>query len=224
MTVVYWTDAAGAEETAGVVRAAGKRALIVRADVSKEEDVDRLFAEHMAEFGRLDILVANAGIGNPGKVHEIDTAAWDLVIKTNLYGPFFCMRLAARQMIAQGGGGRIIAITSVHEESQAASSGPYGASKGGLRNLTRAMAVELGEYGITVNNIAPGMTVTPMNAGIVDDLEERKRRANLIVLREAGYPQDIANMAVFLASDAGSYCTGATYLVDGGWMLTYPPV
>ena len=109
--------------------------------------------------------------------------------------------------VAQGGGGRIIAITSVHEESQAASSAPYGASKGGLRNLTRAMAVELGEHGITVNNLAPGMIVTPMNKDIVDDLEERERRANLIVMREAGYPQDIANMATFLASDAASMVT-----------------
>lgn len=224
VTIVYRSDPAGAEAAADVVRAAGRKALVVQADVTDEADVDKLFAAHMAEFGKLDILVANAGIGRPGKVHEISTADWDLVIKTNLYGPFFCMRLAARQLIAQGGGGRIIAITSVHEESQAASSGPYGASKGGLRNLTRAMAVELGEYGITVNNLAPGMIVTPMNHGIMDDLEERKRRADLIVMREAGYPQDIANMAVFLASDAASYCTGATYYVDGGWMLTYPPV
>jgi glucose 1-dehydrogenase len=86
------------------------------------------------------------------------------------------------------------------------------------------MAVELGEYGITVNNVAPGMIVTPMNNGIMDDLEERKRRADQIVSKKAGFPQDIANMCLFLASDAGSYCTGATYYVDGGWMLTYPPV
>lgn len=224
VTVVYSTDQEGAEKTADVVRAAGKRAIVVQADVTDEAQVDHLFAEHMAAFGRIDILVANAGIGLPGKVHEIETSTWDRVVKTNLYGPFFCMRLAARQMVAQGEGGRIIAVTSVHEESQAASSGPYGASKGGLRNLTRAMAVELGEYGITVNNVAPGMIVTPMNSGILHDEVERNRRADLIVLKEAGYPKDIANMATFLASDAASYCTGATYFVDGGWMLTYPPV
>ncbi len=224
VTISYGSDRDGAEATAEVVRAAGRRALVAGADMTNEAHVDRLFEQHMAEFGRIDILVANAGVGRPGKGHEISTEDWDYVIRTNLYGPFFCMRLAARQMIAQGGGGRIIAITSVHEESQAASSAPYGASKGGLRNLTRAMAVELGEHGITVNNLAPGMIVTPMNKDIVDDLEERERRANLIVMREAGYPQDIANMATFLASDAASYCTGATYYVDGGWMLTYPPV
>ena len=224
VTVVYSSDQPGAEETADVVRSAGKRALVVQVDVTVEAQVENLFAQHMMEFGRIDILVANAGIGLPGKIHEMETSTWDRVIKTNLYGPFYCMRLAARQMVAQGEGGRIIAVTSVHEESQAASSGPYGASKGGLRNLTRAMAVELGEHGITVNNLAPGMIVTPMNSGIMEDLDERKRRADLIVMKEAGYPQDIANMATFLASAAASYCTGATYFVDGGWMLTYPPV
>ena len=94
-----------------------------------------------------------------------------------------------------------------------------------MRNLVRTMAIELGEHGITVNGIAPGMTVTPgMNTAIYNDEKLREERAQLIVLKRAGYPQDIANMAVFLASDAASYCTGSTYYVDGGWMLTHPPV
>jgi glucose 1-dehydrogenase len=128
-------------------------------------------------------------------------------------------------MIAQGGNGRIIAISSVHEEACTDGGGPYAVSKAGLRNLVRTMAIELGEYGITVNGIAPGMTVTPgMNTAIYNDEKLREERAQLIVLKRAGYPEDIANMAVFLASDAASYCTGATYYVDGGWMLTHPPV
>jgi glucose 1-dehydrogenase len=170
-------------------------------------------------------LVNNAAIISRGRIHEISTADWRRVLATNLDGAFFCMRLAARQMIAQGGNGRIIAISSVHEEACSGGGGPYCVSKAGLRNLVRTMAVELGEHGITVNGIAPGMTVTPgMNTAIFNDEKLREERAQLIVLKRAGYPEDIANMAVFLASDAASYCTGATYYVDGGWMLTHPPV
>jgi glucose 1-dehydrogenase len=224
VTITYATDRAGAEQTAKVVRGHGQRALVVQVDVADETAVDRLYEEHLATFGRLDVLVANAGGGKPGKLHEIDTATWDYVLRLNLYGAFFCMRLAARQMIAQGGGGRIITISSVHEEACSENGGPYCVAKAGLRNLMRAMAIELGEHGITVNGIAPGMTVTPLNKAIWTDLEERERRAAQIVLKKAGFPHDIANMAVFLASDAASYCTGATYYVDGGWMLTWPPV
>ena len=224
VTVTWSTDKDGAEETAGRVREAGQRALTVQVDVGDEAQVDAMFARHMAEFGRLDIMVANAGMGMPGKLHEIPTSTWDRVLATNLNGPFFCMRLAARQMIAQGESGRIIAITSVHEEAPTYGSGVYCISKSALKMLVRNMALELGEHGITVNAIAPGMTVTPMNGKILADPELREKRANLIAMKEAGYPKDIAAMATFLASDAASYCTGATYLVDGGWMLTWPPV
>jgi glucose 1-dehydrogenase len=225
VTITYDGDESGAEETADYVRGQGRRALIVQVDVADEAAVDRLYEAHLAEFGRLDIMVNNAAVMIPGKIHEIPTSTWRTVLGANLDGAFFCMSRAARQMIAQGNGGRIIAISSVHEEASTAGSGAYSVSKAGLRNLMRTMAVELGEYGITVNGIAPGMTVTPgMNTEIYNDEREREKRAQLIVLKRAGYPQDIANMAVFLASDAASYCTGATYYVDGGWMLTRPPV
>jgi glucose 1-dehydrogenase len=213
VTVTYATDQAGAEETAEIVRGYGRQAQIVQVDVADEAAVGRLYDEHLAAFGRLDVLVSNAGGSSHGRLHEIDTAAWDRVLRTNLYGAF-----------AQGGGGRIITISSVHEEACSDGGGPYCVSKAGLRNLMRAMAIELGGHGITVNGIAPGMTVTPLNKAIWTDLEEREKRAAQIVLKKAGYPQDIANMAVFLASDAAGYCTGATHYVDGGWMLTWPPV
>jgi glucose 1-dehydrogenase len=225
VTITYEGDESGAEETAAVVREQGRRALIVQVDVADEGEVDRLYEEHLAEFGRLDILVNNAAIVSHGRIHEISTDEWRKVMAANLDGAFFCMARAARQMIAQGGNGRIIAISSVHEEACTDGGGPYAVSKAGLRNLVRTMAIELGEYGITVNGIAPGMTVTPgMNTAIYNDEKLREERAQLIVLKRAGYPEDIANMAVFLASDAASYCTGATYYVDGGWMLTHPPV
>jgi glucose 1-dehydrogenase len=225
VTITYEGDEAGAEEVAGYVRSQGRRALIVQVDVADEAAVDRLYEAHLAEFGRLDILVNNAAVMSHGRIAEISTAQWRKVLAANLDGAFFCMSRAARHMIAQGGTGRIITISSVHEDATTDGGGPYSVSKAGLRNLMRTMAVELGEYGITVNGIAPGMTVTPgMNSEIYNDEREREKRAQLIVLKRAGYPQDIANMAVFLASDAASYCTGATYFVDGGWMLTRPPV
>ncbi len=224
LAVNYHTDRDGAERTATMVREAGRRVVVIQADVGDETEVERLFTEIDDAFGRVDILVNNAGIGEGGPVHEIDPAVWDRVLRTNLYGPFFCSRQAARRMLAQGDGGRIINITSVHEEACTAGASPYNVSKAGLRNLTRTQAGELAEHGITVNGIAPGMILTPMSQQAREDEEYLRWAEAQIPMRRVGQPADIANMALFLASDAASYCTGATYYVDGGWMLTYPPV
>lgn len=213
-----------AAEVAEAIRSYGRRAEVVEVDVADEASVDRLFEAHRAAFGRIDILVNNAGVGAPGLLHEIPTSSWEKVLRTNLYGSFFCSRLAARQMIAQGDGGRIINISSVHEEAASHGAGPYAVSKAGLRNLTRAMAIELGEHGITVNDVAPGMILTSMNQAALDDPKVREEAAAQIVLRRAGLPADVASMVLFIASDAASYCTGSTFYVDGGWMLTWPPV
>jgi glucose 1-dehydrogenase len=115
-------------------------------------------------------------------------------------------------------------ISSVHEEACTAGAGPYHVSKAGVRNLMRTMAVELAEHGITVNGIAPGMILTPMNGEALENPEVASAAAAVIPVRRVGYPADIAAMACFLASDTASYCTGATYYVDGGWMLTMPDV
>lgn len=224
VTVTYTSNREGAEETAAQIRALGRRTHVAQVDVSDEAQVDTLFAGHLAEFGRLAIFVNNAGMESSGTLHEIPTEQWDKVLRVNLYGAFFCMRLAARQMIAQGEGGRIITISSVHEEACGAGAGPYCVSKAGLRNLMRTMAIELGEHQITVNGIAPGMIRTPMNAQAMTDEAYVADAAKLIVIDRIGEPADIANMALFLASEAASYCTGATHYVDGGWMLTWPPV
>ena len=224
IAVHYYSDQAGAEETARIVRDSGQRAIVVQADVGDEAAVERMFGEVDAAFGQIDILVNNAGQGGSGLVHELDPAVWDRVLKTNLYGPFLCSRLAARRMVARGAGGRILNIGSVHEEVCDAGSAAYCVSKAGVRNLTRTQAIELAEYGITVNDIAPGMILTPMNREAMVDADVRREAEALIPLRRAGLPADIAHMALFLATDAASYCTGATYYVDGGWMLTHPPV
>jgi glucose 1-dehydrogenase len=222
--ITYFQNKIGAEETAARIAAAGRRTAIGQVDVGQEGEVDRLFAELDAAFGRIDILVNNAGVYGHGLLHEILAADWERVLRTNLYGPFFCARQAARRMITQGNGGRIINISSVHEEACWAGGGSYNVSKGGLRNLTRTLAVELGEHGITVNDIAPGMILTSMNQHAKENPDYLKTAEAQIVLRRAGRPADVAAVAVFLASEFGSYSTGSTHFVDGGWMLTWPPV
>jgi glucose 1-dehydrogenase len=225
VTVVYHTDAEGAETTAAHIRAQGCRALVQQADVGDPDLVEGLFAAHFDSFGGIDILVNNAGMGIHGLLHEQPLEEFERVMKTNFYGALYCSRLAARSMIEEGKGGRIINISSVHEEACSQGAGAYCISKAALRNLTRTMAVELGPHGITVNDIAPGMIATAgMNARAQKDATYRAEAAAQIVARRVGVPEDIAAMALFLATDAGSYCTGSTHYVDGGWMLTWPPV
>jgi glucose 1-dehydrogenase len=128
-------------------------------------------------------------------------------------------------MVDAGKGGRIVNISSVHEEAcNVPDDGPYCVAKGGVRNLTRSMALELGPHGITVNDVAPGMILTPMNRRALEDADYRADAGAMIPLRRPGTPEDIAGMVVFLCSEHASYCTGGTYLVDGGWMLNWPPV
>lgn len=224
VVVHYHTDREGAEETARPARDAGRKTLVVQGDVGDEAQVEAIFAAVDEAFGRIDILVNCAGHGGGGPVHELDPAMWDRVLKSNLYGPFYLSRLASQRMLERGEGGRIINISSVHEEACTAGAAPYNVSKAGLRNLTRTQAAELAPHGITVNDIAPGMILTPMQRQVARDPEYLPWAEAQIPARRAGEPADIANMALFLASDAASYCTGSTFFVDGGWMLTWPPV
>jgi glucose 1-dehydrogenase len=224
--VNFRNNAAGAEETARRVRETGRRSLLLPADVGDPEQVVAIFRRLDTELGAIDILVANAGHGSAAKpLHETSWADWDRVLRSNLDGPFLCGREAARRMVARGSGGRIVNISSVHDEAcNLPEDGPYCVAKGGVRNLTRAMALELAAHGITVNAVAPGMILTPMNQRALNDPDYLADAEAQIPLRRTGTPEDIANMVVFLCSDRASYCTGATYLVDGGWMLTWPPV
>jgi glucose 1-dehydrogenase len=222
----YRSNTDGAEETARRVREACQRALVLEADVGDSAQVATMFRRFGDEMGTIDILVANAGHGSaPKPLHETSWEEWDRVLRSNLHGAFLCGREAARRMLASGKGGRIVNISSVHEEAcNMPDDGPYCVAKGGVRNLTRSMALELGPHGITVNDVAPGMILTPMNRRALEDSEYRIGAEAQIPLRRAGTPEDIAAMVVFLCSDHASYCTGGTYLVDGGWMLSWPPV
>lgn len=217
VTINYLHDSKGAEETKRRVEAQGKQAVVVQADVRKKADVARLFQETQDRLGTPYILVNNAGVGLAGQtVDNTDTDKWDTVIKTNLYGPFYCCRQFIRARKKAGGKGKIINITSVHEEVPMAGAAGYDAAKGGLRNLTRTLALELAPEKINVNNIAPGMVLTPMNQRAIEDPQYRKKRVQNIPWKRAAEPWEIAKLAVYLASEDADYVTGQSFVIDGG--------
>ncbi len=219
VVVHYLHDRAGAEHTRTKVEQAGQQAVIVRGDITQEEQVAAMFDEALAEFGTLDILMNDAGVDASGTdVADLDTETWDLAIRTNLYGAFFCCRRFIQHRRDQGGHGKIINITSVHQEVPRAGAADYDASKGALRNLTNTLALELAPLKINVNNIGPGMVLTPFNQKAIDDPGYREEQVQSIPFKRAAEPAEIGRLAVFLASDDADYVTGSTYYMDGGLM------
>ena len=219
-------DSAHLEETAARLKEIHGEFESYQGDVSRVEDVERCFRQAVERFGRLDIDVNNAGIGHsPLPVVQMPEAEFDRTIAVNLRGVFLCARAAARQMIQQGGGGRIINVSSQAGKTGFAFLGPYCASKGGVILLTRAMAKELAAYKITVNAVCPGTIDTPLLRGTLEpvlqatgvDLEEWALK-NLppIPLGRIGYPEDVAKLVTFLASDEGDYMTGQAGNITGG--------
>jgi glucose 1-dehydrogenase len=208
----------GANQTVQQIESAGGKALAVAADVSQPDQVTALVQQAVQTFGRLDIFVNNAGIEYKHPITEFPLDQWNKIIAVNLTGPFLCAQAAAKQLIAQGGGGRIINISSIHQDLPMVNNAPYCASKGGLRMLMRTIAVELAPQGITVNNIGPGAIFTPIDADVQANPEMEKALMAEIPLGRWGKPEEVANLAVFLASDDASYITGSTYYIDGGML------
>jgi glucose 1-dehydrogenase len=228
VVVNYSGNAAGAEPVAADVQAGGGTARVVRADVSREAEVDAMVAETLAAWGHLDILVANSGVQRDAPLTEMTLEQWNTVIGVNLTGAFLCARAAARAMLRQPrdpaparAAGKIIFVSSVHEIIPWAGHVNYAASKGGLKLFMQSVAQELAPHRIRVNSIAPGAIQTPINRPAWDTPEARQALLTLIPYGRIGVPEDIGRAAVWLASDAADYVHGHTLVVDGG-MTLYP--
>ncbi len=207
-----------AHELVAALKTIGGDAIAIAADVSDPDQVAMLIEETVKSFDRIDILVNNAGIEKKIPFVDVPKEEWDKTLAVNLTGPFLCAQAAAKKMIAQGGGGRIINISSVHEDLPMPTNAAYCAAKGGLRMLMRTIAVELAPHDILVNNIAPGAVDTPMDAPLKANAAELKTLLDEIPLHRMGKPEEIAELCAFLASDGASYSTGSTFFVDGGMM------
>jgi glucose 1-dehydrogenase len=218
VVIDYVGDATPARALADELSRAGKSVSAFAANVADADDVERLIAHAVGVFGGLDILVNNAGIESRYPFVETPNDVWQREIAVNLTGPFLCSKAAAKQMIAQARGGRIINISSIHEDVTAPTNAPYCAAKGGLRMLMRTIAVELAPHKITVNNVAPGAIDTPMDAATKANVKLDEALLSEIPLRRWGRPEEIAGLVVWLCSEAASYVTGTTMVIDGGMM------
>jgi len=190
--------------------------LAVAGDVSKREDVERMVAETVQRFGRLDIAVNNAGLEIKKPFLEVTDEEWNRVLSVDLFGVFLVSQAAARQMVKQGQGGKLVNVSSVHEDIPFPGYTAYCAAKGGVRMLMRNTAMELAPHKINVNNIAPGAIATPINQAVLSDPVALKNALQEIPWGRFGKPEEVASVAVFLASDEAEYVTGSTYYVDGG--------
>ncbi|MFL6475674.1 MAG: SDR family NAD(P)-dependent oxidoreductase [Nitrososphaera sp.] len=208
------------EQTLGGIQ---ERVTYLAGDISQESACSSLIDHTMKIFGRIDVLVNNAGIGGAQKtVHDLTSDDWDYVIDVNLKGTFLCTREALKRMSNDSSGSdySIINISSVHESIPQPQSVPYSASKGGMEMLTKTVALEVAAKGIRVNGIAPGAIATDMNKDILENQQKKKDEETRIPMHRIGQPEEIAKVALFLASDGASYMTGTTVYVDGGLTLS----
>ena len=222
VVIDYVADQESAEDLERQIASLGDRAIGVDADVSKVADLQRLVEASVSAFGRLDIMVNNAGVETRTSVLDTSEEQYEKVLEINLKSAFFGTQTAAKQMIAQGSGGRIINITSVHEDWPMPGNTPYCLSKGGMRMLTRTAGVELAPHGILVVGVGPGAVATPINLSTMKDPALMRRLDTAIPLGRMAKPEEIAKVLAFLSSDAAGYVTATTLFVDGGMMQQSP--
>ncbi|MEM7709382.1 MAG: SDR family oxidoreductase [Pseudomonadota bacterium] len=214
--IAYHENADGIAETKAAIEGLGRRAFVAQSDLADLAGV-RIVDELAAELGGLDVFVANAGIGDPYTVEEIDVDAWMRVMNVNLNSAVLCMQKAARIMIDQGTGGRIVAVSSVHDSEPNPMSIAYGASKYGLRGAVETMAQRLTHlYGITANCVGPGEVATPINDMGPEEADRTKTPRPALPGGRPGHPEEIAHAIAFVASARASYMTGSTLYIDGG--------
>jgi glucose 1-dehydrogenase len=219
VAVHYNTDERGAQQTVEGITKHGRRAEMFQADFSDPSSAERLVAEVIRRLGHLDVLVNNAGMGEGADSSlEIDTATFIEVMNVDLVAPFILAREAAKHMVERGSGS-IINVTSVHEAIPNEGAAAYCGAKGGLKMVTKVMALELAPKGVRMNTIAPGMIATPMTVSTLHDTEAAEQAEAKIPMGRAGEQQEIANVALFLASDESSYMTGSSIFADGGLTL-----
>lgn len=231
VVINYRSHPEGAEETLEKVKAIGGKCYlarcrpaqghIVQADLGSVVMVRELISESIKHYGKLDILVNNAGIEKHAPFWEVTEADYDAVLNVNLKGVFFATQAFVQHLIAAQRTGKIINISSVHEDLPFPNFTAYCASKGGLKMFTRNLAVELGQYGITINNVAPGAIATPINTQLLNDPAKLSALLHQIPLGRLGQPGDVANLVTFLASAEADYITGSTFVVDGGLLWNY---
>jgi glucose 1-dehydrogenase len=221
VVINYNSDPKGADEALAEVQALGRRGAAFKANLGSVAEVNDLVARTVGVLGGLDVLVNNAGIERHAAFWDVTEAEFDAVLDVNLKGVFFGTQAFVRHCRAAGQGGKVINISSVHEDLAFPNFAAYCASKGALRMLTRTLAVELGPLGITINNIAPGAIETPINTKLLNDPVKLAALTHQIPLGRLGKPGDVAGLAAFLASPDSDYATGGTYFVDGGLTVHY---
>lgn len=219
--VDYVGSPKGAEETERAIKQTGGEGEIVRADVTNVDAVRCLTDTAWSKFGSADILVNNAGVEKKSDFWDTTESDYDEIMAVNLRGPFFLSQAFVRRLRDAKKPGRIINISSVHEDMVFPGFATYCCSKGALRMLMRDLAVELGPLGITVNNVAPGAIATPINASLLEDKPKLNALLANIPLRRLGTPDDVAGLVAFLSSNDAAYITGSTFVVDGGLMRNY---
>ncbi len=222
VAIDYVADEAATEEIEQRIAKMGDQAIGVEADVSTVEELERLEEHTVSAFGRLDVMVNNAGIETRTSILDTTEDQFEKVMAVNLKSAFFGTQIAARQMIAQGTGGRIVNMTSVHEDWPMPGNTPYCLSKGGMRMLTRTAGVELAPHGVLVVGVGPGAVATPINASTIQDPQKLAKLNAAIPIGRMAEPEEIASVVVFLAGAGASYLTATTIFADGGIMQSSP--